>query len=342
MHAVALVLRGIRWRAWASLAVLFVAVVATAAAVAAPMYAHSAEESLIRDRLGAENPVSTGYLVRGQLAGQTQFSASDVMQAVRAASLDSRLDAWYGRPTLGVSVTDAQITVGSHALGIAEVGWHEGMCTGGIVVLRGRCPTSGREAMVSAGLADSAHLAVGSQLDLGIYRPDGNQARIVGVYDAATAKAAVWGPSTPAQAASAAVEGQPDRLDEVLVPQDEILGSAGQVAAASLRPLLADRLTVDALPDAVAAVADASGTMDPQGAVHLSRVSTLAEAVDQLAPDRSQVRTAAFAVTAQLVLLAWAVLFLIVSATADERSGEVALAKLRGMRTRRDHALRAG
>ena len=334
MHAVALVLRGIRWRAWASLAVLFVAVVATAAAVAAPMYAHSAEESLIRDRLGAENPVSTGYLVRGQLAGQTQFSASDVMQAVRAASLDSRLDAWYGRPTLGVSVTDAQIAVGSHALGVAEVGWHDGMCTGGVVVLRGRCPTSGREAMVSAGLADSAHLAVGSQLDLGIYRPDGNRVRVVGVYDAATAKPSVWGPSTPAQAVPGVRPGDPDRLDEILVPQDEILGSAGQVAAASLRPLLADRLTVDALPDAVAAVAAASGTMDPQGAVHVSRVSTLAEAVDQLAPDRSQVRTAAFAVTAQLVLLAWAVLFLIVSATADERSGEVALAKLRGMRTR--------
>ncbi|HEY5185230.1 MAG TPA: hypothetical protein VIM19_10085 [Actinomycetes bacterium] len=91
MHAVALILRGIRWRAWASLAVLFVAVVATAAAVAAPMYAHSAEESLIRDRLGALSPVTTGYLVRGQVAGQTPFTPTEVMQAAQAAALDPRL-----------------------------------------------------------------------------------------------------------------------------------------------------------------------------------------------------------------------------------------------------------
>jgi len=229
-------------------------------------------------------------------------------------------------------VTDGQVTSGGHLLGVAAVGWHDGMCEGGRVVLGGQCPQSGKQAMVSAGLAQSAHLEVGSQLDLGIYRPDGNLVRVVGVYDAATAKPSVWGPSTPAQASPGVREGDPDRLDEILVPQDEILGSQGQVQVAALRPLLPDRLTVDALPGVVASVGEAAATSDPQRTVHLSRVSTLADAVDQLAPDRFQVRTAAFAVTAQLVLLAWAVLFLIVSATADERSGEVALAKLRGMR----------
>ncbi|HEY5185229.1 MAG TPA: hypothetical protein VIM19_10080 [Actinomycetes bacterium] len=229
-------------------------------------------------------------------------------------------------------MTDGQVTSGGHLLGVAAVGWHDGMCEGGRVVLGGQCPQSGKQAMVSAGLAQSAHLEVGSQLDLGIYRPDGNLVRVVGVYDAATAKPSVWGPSTPAQASPGVREGDPDRLDEILVPQDEILGSQGQVQVAALRPLLPDRLTVDALPGVVASVGEAAATSDPQRTVHLSRVSTLADAVDQLAPDRFQVRTAAFAVTAQLVLLAWAVLFLIVSATADERSGEVALAKLRGMR----------
>jgi hypothetical protein len=49
-----------------------------------------------------------------------------------------------------------------------------------------------------------------------------------------------------------------------------------------------------------------------------------------LAGDRRQVQVTGFAVTAQLVVLSWFVLFVVVAATSEERAAEVALAKLRG------------
>ena len=59
----------------------------------------------------------------------------------------------------------------------------------------------------------------------------------------------------------------------------------------------------------------------------------------EVAPQRRALRGAALAITLQLVAVAWFVLFLVVATTTEERSAEVALAKLRGLSLRRTAAL---
>lgn len=331
MHAVTLVIRGIRWRAWPSLAVLVVAAIATAAAVAAPLYARSAEESLVRSRLAADGAVTTGFLVQAEQAGQTGFSPEQLVRSVRSAVADPSLDQWYAAPTLGVTLADLDVQVGIHTAGVAQAGWYEGMCAGGVRLLRGTCPERGAQAMVSAGTASSTGIDVGSVINLDLSSPN-DQLRVVGVYDPATARPAVFGLDTPRQAAPSITPGGLDHLDEILVSQDEMLRSRGQVQVAAVRSLRVDRLALRTVPALVAAVRAATGAIPAPGTVHLSETSGLPDAVAALASDRAQLRSNTFAVTAQLVLLAWAVLYLVVTATAAERAGEVALAKLRGMR----------
>ena len=74
--------------------------------------------------------------------------------------------------------------------------------------------------------------------------------------------------------------------------------------------------------------------VDDESGISFGTSIPLLDVLASLNDDRKLVRTAAFAVTAQLVLVAWFVLFVIVGATMDERSSEIAIAKLRGLRLR--------
>ena len=159
---------------------------------------------------------------------------------------------------------------------------------------------------------------------------------VVGTYDPTTADPRVWGFGGPDQARPGSAKGEPDRLDEILVDQATLERSRGDVTASSVRPLdgsavhLAD---LPALSEAVLAATDNTG--EPTvGEPRTVATSGLPAYLDELEPQRSAVAAASFAVTLQLVLLSWFVLFLIVSAMSDERAGEIALAKLRGMRPR--------
>jgi putative ABC transport system permease protein len=336
VESLRLALRGLRWRVGPSVAVFVVAVVAMAGAALGPMYAASASDSLVRDDLATSGAVTTGVVSRGNIAGQTQFSPEQLRTAVAQRAADPALDPWYLPGSMGLTVHDGTITDGSRLVGIAQVGWHRGQC-GGITVVEGRCPADDREAMVSTRTEKDAGVPVGTMLRLGISSDSvADTVRVVGVYDAATADPSVWGLDRPAQYTPARIEGPPDRLDEVVVSEQTMLGTNGDVAAVSLRRIDPARVHLADLPDLRAAVVAATAldpTIDTAAPRTLS-ISGMPEHLDELQPQLDAVAAAAFAVTAQLVLLAWFVLFLVVAATSDERAGEIALAKLRGMSRR--------
>ncbi len=335
MESVLLALRGLRWRAGSSFAVLVVAVIATAGAALGPLYATSAEDSLVRDGLTQAPPVTTGVQSRGNVAGQTQYSPSQISDAVLGLSDNPVLDPWYAPSTLALTVKDGTPRVGETLLGIAQVGWHRGQC-GGITVLTGACPSSLGQAMISARLATDAKLTLGTRIRLGVTSdPVLDTVTVVGTYDAATAKASVWGLDRPAQLEFGRSPNAPDRLDEIVVDQDTMERSNGDIAAVSFRAIEADRVHVTDLPAVRSAVESATdSTKVDTGGIRALSISSLPQYLDELQPQLDAVRSASFAVTAQLVLLAWFVLFLIIAATGDERSGEIALAKLRGMTPR--------
>ena len=164
----------------------------------------------------------------------------------------------------------------------------------------------------------------------------------MGTYDVTSARPEVWGSRPPAQYRDPPVG--PAELDEILLDRTRILRAAkagretSTTAFRLLRPDLTSAASVDAAGALAAAAVDdlaqqqsAALNGGAQGQPVSTATSGLPAFLDGLAPERGQVRTVTFAVTAQLVLLAWFVLYLVVSAGTEERAGELALAKLRGL-----------
>jgi putative ABC transport system permease protein len=336
VEALRLALRGMRWRTGPSLAVLVVAVVAMAGAALGPLYAHSSQESLVRDGLTQSPPVTTGVQSLGNVAGQTQFSPAQLTKAVEERAADPALDPWYRPATLSLTVLEGAPSVQGHQLGLAQVSWYRGQC-GAVTVVTGHCPDGASQAMVSSRTATSSGVRLGTVIRLGITSdPTVDRVTVVGTYDPATADPAVWGLAIPSQYAPGRIEGSPDRLDEIVVDQATMLRSNGDVAVVTLRAIDPAAVHLDDLPALRDAVVKATAVPDPTAGTgpRTLSVSGLTDYLDALAPQLQSVSAASFAVTAQLVLLAWFVLFLIISSTSEERSGEIALAKLRGMTPR--------
>ncbi len=335
MEALRLALRGLRWRSGPSIAVLVVAMIAMAGAALGPLYARSAEESLVRDGLAQSAPVTTGIQTRGNIAGQTEYKPAELAAAVEKRADDPALDLWYSAPTLSLTVLDTAPLAGGRSLGRAQVSWYRGEC-GAVTLVSGRCPSAPGEAMLSGRSAESAQTPIGTVIQLGITsEPAADRVTVVGTYDPTTYDPAVWGLGHPGQAETARVEGGPDRLDEIVVDEATMLRSNGDLAAVSLRTLEATSVFLGDLDELRAAVETATAV--PESAPSTPRtlsISSLPDYLDSLQPQLDAVAAASFAVAAQLVLLSWFVLFLIVSATGEERSGEIALAKLRGMTPR--------
>ena len=330
-----LVLRGLRWRWVSSVAVALVAVVAMVGAVVGPLYASSAADSLVREGMSEAAPVSTGVLVRAQRAGQSQFTPGELLDAVSERAADPALDPWYEPGTLALTVVNGAPRFQDDPIGVALVGWHRGQCDA-VQLTSGTCPARAGEAMISARLADQRGIALGDSLRLGISADVAtDQVEVVGTYDADTADPAVWGLVSPAQYQPSKSPDGPDRLDEIVVDEETLLAGSGDVAATSFRAFDATTVHASELPDLRQAVEAAVAAPASAGAVPKTVASSgLSAFLDALDPDLADVAAASFAVTAALVLLAWFALFLLVSATSEERSGEVALAKLRGMGTR--------
>lgn len=336
MSSLTLTLRGIRWRRGTSGAVLAIAVIATAGAALGPLYAHSAAESLVRQDLALAAPVSTGIQARAAVAGQTQFTPADLVLAVDTALGDPSLDPWYRPGTMALTVLNGAPSVDGDRIGLAQVSWYRGQC-GSVTVVSGSCPSSAGQAMVSALTAELAGIDLGDEMQLGITSdPAADRVTVVGTYDPDTIDPAVWGLAQPGQFRPPAIEGQPDRLDEVVVDEATMLGSRGDMTAVGFRALEAGTVSLSEVPalraavEAVTAVPDVSTSEGPRVVLE----SDLPDFFDAQQPELDSLYAASFAVTAQLVLLAWFVLFLMISATSDERSGEIALAKLRGMSPR--------
>jgi hypothetical protein len=335
VEALRLALRGLRWRSGSSLAVLVVAVIASAGAALGPLYARSAEESLVREGLATAAPITTGVQVRGNVAGQTQFPPAQVAAAVQERAADPSLDPWYRPPSLALSVQSGAPRYDGVDIGVAQVSWYRGMCEG-IALVRGRCPTGDSEAMVSVRFAQDVGVVLGTPMQLGITSDAAaDRVTVVGTYDASTADPAVWGLERPSQYAPNPVPDGPDRYDEILVDEATMLRSNGDLAAISFRAIDASTVFLRNLPELRAAVVAATQSQDITSAGPKTvALSGLPDYLDSLDPQLAAVAASSFAVTAQLVLLAWFVLFLVVAATSEERSGEVALAKLRGMTPR--------
>ena len=325
-----LILAQLRWRTAASLAVFALAVVAITASALGPMYARSAQESLVKDALEQADPVSTGLLVSGDLAGQTQFSVTDVATEIDRRIAASGVQEFYGPAVNSLTVGNTTVTNADGVqIGVGAVGWYAAQCTGARIVT-GRCPERTGEAMVSTREMQIRRLHLGDHIRLLMSTEDRlNTVTIVGTYDPTSGGTQVWGADSPAQSAAAVLPGSPDHLDEVLVSRGQFAQTPNTKVSAFL-PLDTASVTLDQVPALESDIAALEQPTFDTSQPGLSVSSQITDVIATTDAERAIVRQAAVAITVQLVALALFVLFLAVAAASEERSPEIALAKLRG------------
>jgi hypothetical protein len=351
----ALLVRALRWRRGASLAVLAVAVVAAMAATLGPLYARSAEESFLLERVASAPPISTDVEVRATTIGQPGTPGQPRPDVVRLADSVTQavagrpgLDRWFGAATAWITVPPVLVSwQGGPDQGSARVSWHPGPCAG-VRLVTGRCLAGEGEVIISDRMLAQTHLRLGATLRLGLTpplprpsgTPDPDVVTIVGTYALGSASREVWGPVRPAEFAEDLYSGSV-QYDEILLDRTRMQASSGEAVATAFRLLRPDVTQLDEVDAAGRAAARDVDALTQQESAAIQQApdrqpvwsarAGLPSFLADLADERNQLRVTSFATTAQLVLLSWFVLFLVVASTSEERAGELALAKLRGL-----------
>lgn len=318
-------MKALWWRRALTAAVLGVAVITIGAAALGPLYARAAGESTLRDQLTQAPSVDTGLRVAIVSApGQPEVEVGKYDRAVAAAP---EPDSIAGYPTRTGSIYLSTLATAPDVTGVqTAVVWRDGACAH-LTIVSGRCPAKAGEAIIS------------QRTVLGGYRWH------QGVrFDSAAGALTVVGTYTPRDTEDPFWFGQdyfdaqqqghdlPDIVDTVFVDRAQFASLPPEtlVQMALDYRLDANRIRLDDVPrlraDVGALLKKYTGMSGLQAS---SRIGTV---LNQAAHQRNLVNTGTLLVTLQLGLLAWLVLFQLVSDAVESRGNEIALAKLRGQR----------
>jgi hypothetical protein len=329
------------WRRGASIAVLAVALTATLTAVVGPMYAGAAAESTLRQVLTQAAVNDSGLHVQAA-ADVTVDPLPPILRVLPAGFSPAYPTAI---PTL---------RVGTRAKGqgdvppvITAVVWRLGACRH-VHLVAGRCPTGPTDVMVSARTAiPTWALRLGKTVTVDGFPQDRVESfsgglpvaepgvlHIVGVYTPLDVDDPFWFGHDyfNAHLGSGPIGDGPDTVDDMFVDRSAMdNASAGTLGLVWVDyPLKPGAVTLASVPKLRRAVADAQRTFptteQPTLTTQLPAVLARAHAA------RSGLDSGTALVTVQLLLLAWLVLFEVVSASTESRGPEVAIAKLRGLK----------
>ncbi|MGZ4597855.1 MAG: FtsX-like permease family protein, partial [Actinomycetes bacterium] len=329
MHAVRLALRAVWWRKGLSLTILLIATLAISAAVVGPLYGRAAEESLLREHLASARIDETGVTLTRD-SQRTLQRPAELLKSVHKRSADRRLESYFGPAHFSLRTQpEAKIFKEGQVRPLAEARllWRDSQCET-LRFVAGRCPQAPGEAVLSESAAKYLHVAPGSVVRMAL----GGSLRVtvVGLYQIADPDDPAWFGHDFADAQQNAKDG-PDRLDSVFVAKETMLGLPDQgVYADAERPLALDRVRLDDIDVLAGRLQSLQRVLaaDPE-VVRLT--APLTDIVREIKVDRRTVTLSALLATVQLVLLTWFVLYLVVANTVEERSDEIALAKLRGL-----------
>ncbi|MCL8026653.1 FtsX-like permease family protein [Nocardioides bruguierae] len=331
--------RGLRSRGLLSLGTVLLTAVAVASAVLGPAFAGAVTSSyLVRSLAEAATPLTglTWQLSPGGDAGtdpvQAQAAAADAAQALIE---DAGADAAYAAPRTSLVSGPFEALGGEVTLlAAADACDH--------LQVTGDCPADSDEVLLLAGDATRTGLEIGDRVRLPGYA---GEVRVVGTYAAPGAdEADFWfdvsrfSSAPPTEMGAAPQPYRPAPFVTVPAAFDRLgwLGHPWTVRVdARLNPP-AD-LTVDDLPaieavseghgsdDSVTGVAVAAGTLTPTGINDVATV--IADITDEQGTAAASIAPAVLS----LVLVALALLLRLLTAAADLRTPEMALATLRGL-----------
>lgn len=334
MNQLRLALRAFRWRRGGSLVVLVAGALTVAAAALGPLFSAAAAESVLQDRLIQADTADT--TIAFYLKTDVSYPAS--VSVVVDSQSERGTVPGYGPPVAETVVE----TTGTPAEGLAaktKAVWRDGVCDH-LVIVDGRCGDGTNEAVVSARAAESVGWVVGTKVTLDELRQYDNTAT---GSDIATTPAVVTvvGTYRPASTADPFWAGRiyfsfypngdgPNTVDSVFVSKDlfpTLVHPTPGTIAADLILSEPRELRVADVPALRTAV---EGYLGPESDGPKPTTNVLS-VLDAFEAERATTALAAGIVTAQLALLAWLLLYLVVTDTSEARGSEVALAKLRGL-----------
>lgn len=317
--------RALVHRIGTTIVILLVALCASAAATVGPTYYSAAKSSILQDSLSHANVVGRSLQVVQQ--GPIQDSLPALENTVRREFLavlgsDATVDRLFDRPITSLETNVyfpdkiEQVLLATRSNFCAHLHFS-----------KGACPTTTNGVGVSTSLAAANQWSVGDKV-----QPQGRPVlTITGIYvppDINTnywlSRGATYFPAeypfiqvapfdalfTPASTL-AALKGHPQGTDTIaraLVPSRVRPSDVGQLRA------LVDRLTTST------ALRQTQATMQ----------SSMDVTADNIKASWRALAIPVFLVTAELLVLTWLLLFLVVTETVEARGTEIALAKLRG------------
>jgi len=326
------------WRRGASIAVLAVALTAMLTAVVGPMYAGAAAESTLRQVL-SEAPVNDSGLHVQADADVTVDPVPPILRVLPAGFSPAYPTAI---PTLRVP-TRVQ-GPGNVSAVVSGIVWRPGAC-GHVRFVAGHCPTGPGDVMVSDRTAvPTWALRLGAKMTVngllqdrvesfsgGVPVAEPGILRVVGVYTPLDVDDPFWFGHDYFDAHLGAGDG-PDTVDDMFVDRSAMNeASAGTQGLVWVDyPLRPGAVTLASVPSLRRAVAAAQRTFPlTQQPTMTTRIGTV---LDRAHEARSGLDGGTALVTVQLLLLAWLVLFEVVSASTESRGPEIAIAKLRGLK----------
>ena len=320
-------LRGLLHRAGISLNILLVAVVAVAAVTIGPAYYAAAQSSVVQDTVGTAAPPGRGLEITQ--SGPVDAVGGLVNQAgarlARYLGGGATLTRLFARP-----VTAAETTVQANNQTVPLV-YRSGVCAH-LHFTSGHCPRLAREVAVSTSAASLMHWHTGQRIPV----PTWGHLVITGQYQVtlASAGARYWFEAAsryfPYETSYGPnASGHPyDAMFTPLVTMEIVPGTLQGTDYADYS-LIPAHLTG---PDVARVQAAVTGLIfDP--ALTQAGVTTTTSLPATLGIVRASwraIEVPVVLITAQLLLLAWLLLFLIVADAAEARGPEVALAKMRG------------
>lgn len=340
MYRLRLILRGLLFRRGLTAAVLVVGVITTAAAALGPMFARGAGESTLQDHFTADAPRTNLHFT-----ASVNLSQPDVAQKLAAKLPTPGSIRGYDSRVLSFLSNQPQAVGGV----LTKLAWRQGFCQH-VVTVAGQCPTGPNQVMVSERSLASGELKwkVGQTLVVGGFLDYsfGDKAQnatvkltIVGIYRPVNAGALYWGPDMYFDSHQHVGVGDgPEQIDSLFLAEDSLTDPTlalpgtveadyplhqSQIRLADVPRLVSD---VNGLKHRYASAVPVPGAVTPQLIVDVNGVVKEAKA------ERHLVEIGTAIVTLQLGLLAWLVLFHVVSDAIEARGNEIALAKIRGLR----------
>jgi putative ABC transport system permease protein len=331
-------LRGIGFRAGRSLLVLLIATIATASTVATAGYIRAAQSSVLTDALKYGRVYQTNVVMSTTGSDGDMASIQDAQLAIsQERGTRPLLRQALGTPIYALDTESFAGLDDQHA-GLAWFAYREGVCAH--LNLTGNCASAPGQIMISQRSAARLKLTVGETIYVNGYQTDiaapgtkggsGQRPEVIsGLYTPKDLADPYW-------AGNPYFSDGPDSDSPTSIRLDSMFTAAPDDIEQSLSrkldlhidiPIRLDRVTLD---NVRALRSDLKGFISDVGRKSFLADSGVTLVLDQAATEQDSLASTIPVAAVPLIVLCLFVLFLVVTALTEERTPELALAKLRG------------